>query len=220
MNDTHRAEPDAGLPADASVLRQQLRGELRQRRAALSPRIQARASAMLHRTVMALPLFHRARRIAFYLPARGEIDPRPLLYSALRSGRQCYLPVLSPLHRGKMYFVRVEEDSPLRINRWGIAEPVLSLTRIINARALDLVLMPLVGFDRNGNRLGMGKGFYDRHFAFRQGLRGGDMPPLHRPVLAGLAHDCQEVRHIPSHGGDVPLDHVICPAECITPPRV
>jgi 5-formyltetrahydrofolate cyclo-ligase len=71
-------------------------------------------------------------------------------------------------------------------------------------RELDVVFMPLVGFDRRGNRIGMGRGFYDRHFAHR-------LRQFHwrRPLLVGLAYDVQEVAALPHGWHDVPLDAIV-----------
>lgn len=169
----------------------------------------------LFQRVLRWPRFHQAQRLAFYLPAGGEIDPRPLLQHCLQSSAQCCLPTLSPLHEGKMYFVPVQEGDSLQRNRWGIAEPALH--RLIAPRALDIVFVPLVGFDRHGNRLGMGKGFYDRCFAFRGQRPLRDWPAPHRPILAGLAHDCQQVEEIPAEAWDVRLDVIFTPGSMIIP---
>ena len=71
-------------------------------------------------------------------------------------------------------------------------------------RHLEVVFMPLVGFDGEGNRLGMGKGFYDRAMSFR--LR---HPRSRRPLLVGLAFACQQVDSLPARPHDVPLDMLI-----------
>lgn len=68
---------------------------------------------------------------------------------------------------------------------------------------MDIILLPLTGFDARGNRLGMGGGFYDRTLAFRQ--RAGQR----RPLLVGIAHACQEVPLIPSASWDIPLDRIV-----------
>ncbi|KKO08765.1 hypothetical protein LCGC14_0038840 [marine sediment metagenome] len=85
-----------------------------------------------------------------------------------------------------MLFVRIRPGDRLSYNRWGIPEPRPGLRHIVSPRRLDLVLMPLVGFDDAGNRIGMGKGYYDRTFAFRR-------RQCSRPTLIGLAHECQQV---------------------------
>jgi 5-formyltetrahydrofolate cyclo-ligase len=202
-----------------SEQRKALRKQLREKRLALSSQQQARAAAAVYDRLVRSTLFSKASHIAFYLPANGELDTRPILQHALASGKHCYLPVLSPLHPGKMYFVRVRAGQPLTSNRWGIPEPALRASDIVRPLALDLVLMPLLGFDDEGNRLGMGKGFYDRAFAFRIGHGGQGNLHRHSPLLLGLAHACQKVKRVPAQSWDVPVDGVITDAGSYRPGR-
>ena len=107
-------------------------------------------------------------RIAVYAALPWELDTGPLIERARRRGCRIYLPRIGrPRASRAMRFV--ELSGPLRRNRLGIDEP--EGTPSIGARWLDLVFLPLVGFDRCGLRLGTGGGFYDRAFAFRHGAR-------------------------------------------------
>lgn len=183
-----------------------LRKTLRQRRQSLNAITQKTAARRLCHTVSQTAFFRQARHLALYQAANGEIDPSGLLHLAQRLGKHCYLPVLHPLRQNTMLFVRVHSKSRFARNRWGIPEPKLCMSDVISARRLDLVLVPLVGFDRQGNRLGMGKGFYDRCFAFRQ------QPGKNRPALMGLAHDCQEVSEgITPSAWDIRMDVLATP---------
>lgn len=144
----------------------------------------------------------RARRIGFYLPHRGEFDLRPLLRRAQAMRCVCCLPILP--RRGRiMRFGQLSDDAPrLRPNRFGIPEPVD--TAVFRARQLDLLLMPLVGFDDAGRRLGMGGGFYDATLAFMQHRR-----HWRKPRLIGVAFECQRVAALPHEPWDMPLDAVL-----------
>lgn len=177
-----------------------LRRKLRQTRRQLSPAQQRHAARRLYRQLSHHPLFRRARHIALYLPNDGEIDPRLLLRAAQRRGKATYLPVLNPWPRTRMVFQRIEPGERLRRNRFGIFEPVIRTARQRRVWALDLLLMPLVGFDGNGGRLGMGGGFYDRSLAYRARRK-----KSHKPTLLGLAHECQRVDRLPLETWDVPL---------------
>jgi len=177
-----------------------LRRKLRQTRRQLSPAQQRHAARRLYRQLSHHPLFRRARHIALYLPNDGEIDPRLLLRAAQRRGKATYLPVLNPWPRTRMVFQRIEPGERLRRNRFGIFEPVIRTARQRRVWALDLLLMPLVGFDGNGGRLGMGGGFYDRSLAHRARRK-----KSHKPTLLGLAHECQRVDRLPLESWDVPL---------------
>jgi len=149
------------------------------------------------------PLFRRSHKIAAYLPADGEVDTQPLIELAWRMKKQVYLPVLLPFLSNRLWFVRFEPDTRLVSNRYGIAEPELIHRQRVAAHALDIVLAPLVGFDHNGNRLGMGGGFYDRSFAYllkRKHWR--------KPRLIGLAYDFQQLPRLPVRPWDVPLTAV------------
>ncbi|MDH1264500.1 5-formyltetrahydrofolate cyclo-ligase [Pseudomonas sp. GD03944] len=180
--------------------RPQLRRLLRQRRRALDKPAQRRAARGLYRQLAQHPLFRRARHIALYLPNDGEIDPRLLLRAAQRRGKATYLPVLKPWPRTKMVFQRIAPNEPLLPNRFGIPEPRRNVARQRDVRTLDLVLMPLVGFDRFGGRIGMGGGFYDRSLSYRSMRKN-----WHKPTLLGLAHECQQVDRLVLASWDVPL---------------
>lgn len=175
----------------------ELRRQLRRRRRALDGLAQRLAAQRLARRLARQAWFINAGAVAGYIAADGEIDPAPLLRFALAAGKQVYLPVL---HQGDhLLFGRYRRGQRMRRNRFGIPEPT---GERLPPWALDLVLLPLVGFDRDGGRLGMGGGFYDRSFAF---LRDGRA----KPRLLGLAHHFQEVERLPREPWDVPLAAVV-----------
>lgn len=146
--------------------------------------------------------FINANSIACYLTNDGEISPQPIIERAWLMHKQVYLPVLSPLgHR--LYFAPYHPDSRMRSNRFGIMEPACNPRDWVSARRLDLVLLPLVAFDANGNRAGMGGGFYDRSLAWRQHRQ-----YWLRPRLFGLAHDLQKTGALIPRSWDVPLDGI------------
>ena len=184
----------------APLSRPQLRRMLRNARRALTPSEQRRAAIGLYRQLAQHPLFRRAKHISLYLPTDGELDPRLLLRAAQRRGKATYLPVLSAWPRTKMVFQRVRPGDKLLPNRFRILEPRVNAQRQRQVWALDLVLLPLVGFDDAGGRLGMGGGFYDRSLAYlarRNSWR--------KPTLLGLAHECQKVERLAQASWDVPL---------------
>ena len=188
----------------ATPTRPQLRRLLRNARRELSPCAQRLAARGLYRQLAQHPLFRRAKHIALYLPTDGEIDPRVLLREAQRRGKAVYLPVLSAWPKTKMVFQRIAPDETLIPNRFRILEPRIHRARQRKVWALDLVLLPLVGFDATGGRLGMGGGFYDRSLAYltrRQCWR--------KPTLLGLAHECQKVDSLMQASWDVPLQGTV-----------
>lgn len=184
----------------APLSRPQLRRMLRKARRALTPSEQCQAALGLYRQLAQHPLFRRAKHISLYLPTDGEIDPRLLLRAAQRRGKATYLPVLSAWPRTKMVFQRVRPGDKLSPNRFGILEPRVNVHQQRKVWALDLVLLPLVGFDSEGGRLGMGGGFYDRSLAYLARRK-----CWRKPTLLGLAHECQQVDRLAQASWDVPL---------------
>ena len=187
-------------------MRKLLRTKLRAARRRLSPHQQRLAAIALSRRLHRDPNFRRARHIAFYLANDGEIDLLPLLRRQT-GNKTFYLPLLSesrrPWEATRLLFQPWDpSDKTLTKNRYGIFEPAYTPRKLKAANMLDLVLLPLVGFDQQGNRLGMGKGYYDRTFARRSGS-------WRQPKLLGIAHACQEVTSLPHAEWDVPLDGVV-----------
>lgn len=188
----------------ADLTRPQLRRLLRKARRSLSASEQKRAALNLYRQLAHHPAFRRAQHIALYLPTDGEIDPRVVMRAAQRRGKATYLPVLSAWPRTKMVFQRIRPGERLRPNRFRIAEPTANSKRQRKVWALDLILMPLVGFDAEGGRLGMGGGFYDRSLAYLQRRQN-----WRKPRLLGLAHECQKVDRLPLASWDVVMQGTV-----------
>lgn len=194
--------PAAGGNPSAATSLKTLRCVLRARRQQKGRAEHRAARAALARRLSSLPAFQRAARVAAYWPADGEIDPLPALGRAYAAGKACYLPVLCPQRDGYLHFAPWWPGAPLRRNRFGIPEPTAPRRVWLAPRMLDLVLLPLVGFDAAGNRLGMGGGYYDRSFAFLS--RGS----WRRPRLIGVGFDTQRIDDLPPRPWDVALDAV------------
>jgi 5-formyltetrahydrofolate cyclo-ligase len=171
-----------------------LRRDLRRRRQNLSPREQRAAAQALPRIIGDLPNWPGARRIALYLAADGEIDTAPLEQLARKQGKQVFLPVIRD--DDSLGFARWNAHDPLPINRYNIPEPAAGAARC-RVSDLDIIFLPVVGWDQLGGRLGMGGGFYDKTLA---GITG--------PLLVGLAHANQRVDELPRDDWDIALDYI------------
>jgi 5-formyltetrahydrofolate cyclo-ligase len=184
-----------------------LRTALRAARRSISPEEQRSHARALLRTLRRDIRFQRARRIGAYWATDGELDPRPVLMAAQRRGIHLFLPVLLPAFAGRprqLRFGSYRSGESTQRNRYGIPEPRSRGLRLHAARRLDLLLVPLVGFDASCNRIGMGGGFYDRTLAYLNDRSRG----WHRPYLIGVAHECQRVREIAPASWDVRLDAI------------
>ncbi len=185
-----------------------IRSALRTRRRSLSPQQQCQCAERIATRICNQIFFLRAKRVGLYLPNDGEADSSLIMDICLQSGKKCFLPALHP-KENRLHFVAYDQHTSLVANSYGIPEPSLRGAKLASAWSLDLILMPLVGFDRQGNRLGMGGGYYDRTLAF---VNAGRLPV---PRLVGLAHSCQEVASIPSNNWDVAVEKIITDREII-----
>ncbi|MES2858112.1 MAG: 5-formyltetrahydrofolate cyclo-ligase [Pseudomonadota bacterium] len=175
-----------------------LRRELRERRRSLPAAIRIRAAELLSDRLLALPFAPASGHVGGYWAMDGEIGlhawqlrlPPPLRYC---------LPVLHEDDR--LRFAAWRPGDALVTNRYGIPEPDVQASELLEPESMALVVLPLVGFDARGQRLGMGGGWYDRSFAFRQAAA----PP---PWLVGAAFATQQLDAIDARAWDVALDAV------------
>lgn len=196
------------------------RSELRQQLRAARSQLEASvAHTQSHSIAQRLyPLLQNASHIAGYLAIGNEVDVSTVLTRCRSEDKTTYLPVVTVEHR--MSFVSYSADTPLVANQYNILEPATdnSLTR--EPDRLDVVIVPLVGFDACCNRMGMGGGYYDRAFA-RQKSNGTDTQTNNaaieiQPVLIGVAYDLQRVETVFPDWWDVPLNYVVTPTEILT----
>ena len=186
--------------------RQQIREQLRAKRAAQSLEACARDSELICTQLTRSKPFRAAQRIAAYFAHGKEVDLSSAMLTAWQWHKQIFLPVLASFPKGHLWWLPYTMDTPLYENRFGIPEPQHTRrARATKLRSLDLILMPLVGFDMHGHRIGMGGGFYDRSLA----QLAHDHTAWHRPLRIGVAFSWQEVANIPVQPWDIPLDGVI-----------
>jgi len=179
-----------------------IRAELRALRRALPATAQRAHAVAVAQRLNDADWFQRAQRVAFYLASDGELDPESLLTSCHQRGVRCLLPVV-----GANRSLRWAQHSPggaLLANRYGILEPAEPRDWRPLADC-QVVVVPLVGFDRAGQRIGMGGGYYDRALA-----------PLNADTITvGLAHSGQELVRITPQPWDIPLHYIATECELI-----
>lgn len=189
----------------ASISSNQLRQNIRALRRNISPAQQADHGQRLAEKVLLQASFTHSQRIAVYLPNDGEIDPVHIIEQAWSQNKQIYLPVLSA-HENSLLFAPYELDSLMCRNQFGIDEPDCAPEHWLKAEQMDLILLPLVAFDEEGNRMGMGGGFYDRSLAnIRENKK--------KTQLIGLAHEIQKIDLLDTQSWDVPLDGIATEAK-------
>ena len=179
-----------------------LRKSLRATRRNLPPAYREFAYKQALHRALGGGLFLKGHRWGFYLPTPEEFDALPLLNQALHMGKACFVPVTANRMAQPLRFAQLDGKHSLTHNRYGIVEP--HGRKLLNARWLDVLLVPLVGFDNQGRRLGMGGGYYDATLAYLKTRK-----RWRRPVLIGLAFACQQVPQIPAEPWDIRLDAVL-----------
>lgn len=191
--------PGANFPTHSELAA--LRARMRAGRQQLAPTERMAAAQGLRRSLDQLPAWSCARRIGGYWACAGEM-PLNLAIAPLAARKQAfYLPLLHGPR--ELRFARWRSGDPVMPNRFGIPEPAAPARLLLRPDQLDLVLVPLLAFDRRGVRVGAGGGFYDSSFAF---LLGAPRPA--RPLLVGVAYALQEQPALEPRPWDVPLDYV------------
>ncbi len=179
-----------------------LRKQARTARASLTPDYRRFAVRLALRHALRAGLFLKGKRWSFYLPVGEEFDVLPLLNQALHMGKDCFLPITAHRIAQPLRFARLDGRHELTHNRYGIIEP--HTRELMYARWIDVMFLPLVGFDREGRRLGMGGGYYDATLAYLRSRR-----RWRKPLLVGVAYACQELKEVPAEPWDVRLDMIL-----------
>ncbi|MBY0443960.1 MAG: 5-formyltetrahydrofolate cyclo-ligase [Burkholderiales bacterium] len=177
------------------------RRAIRRARALLPPHERHAAESAVATMAKQLGLLRRGLKIAAYIPAGSEFSPWVLMLRALLGGVDVYLPKV-PKRGRKLNFVRLDSKNRWKLGPQNILEPLDG--EICSPRDLDIVFLPLLGFDSNLARLGQGGGYYDCTFEFRRWRR-----EWKKPRLVGLAFDVQHLEQLPVDIWDLRLDYIL-----------
>ena len=168
MSSSSPLSPDVRQAGDATSEKATLRARFRAWREGLDSETYAQRSEAIVARIQALPELETARTVHIYWPlvARGEIDTRPLIRWLTARDKVVVLPVVIPSEadvRPGLRHVRYRGEAALRTSPWGVREPAGDETVPINQ--IDAVVVPALGADRKGHRIGYGQGFYDAFLA-------------------------------------------------------
>jgi len=186
--------------------RTQIRSQIRLARRQLSTLQQQLDAQTLFSRLIKHDKVLAANKLSVTLAHDGEINTCEFITWCWENNKDVYLPVVHPFSKGHLLFLQYTPDSEMVLNRYGILEPKLEKLHSCAAHELNLIFTPLVAFDDLGNRIGMGGGYYDRMLAPWFKEKTGPYP-------IGLAHDCQQVKHLPVAQWDVPLPEIMTPSK-------
>lgn len=148
--------------------------------------------------LIANSFFKNSSHVMVYLDFKGEVRTDAIINYCLAHGKQIYIPICIP-ETHEICISRLTSLNELAAGHFGIREPLPQYIRLSDSSLIDLVLVPGVAFDADGNRIGFGAGYYDR---FMKRLKEG-------AVKAALAYSFQVVDHIPRDQYDIPVDHIV-----------
>ncbi|MGL1937246.1 MAG: 5-formyltetrahydrofolate cyclo-ligase [Fibrobacterales bacterium] len=154
-------------------------------------------SEALRAHILSLPEWNNAKNIAGYMPMDSEAHITPILKSALTDNKKLYLPWITPKTNDIALAAIQDLKNDLAVSHYGILEPKDELKKTTFDPVLDIILVPGIGFDRTGNRIGHGKGYYDRLLAKTEGLR------------CGICFESHLVEQVPTDTYDQKMDLVI-----------
>ena len=176
--------------------KQTLRKQIALSKKQLTPQQKLESSRRIHERLMALPEFQAAQKVLLYWSLPDEVQMAELVLACSQQ-KTVYLPVVQGDDLVIRAFQGVDELTAGPLS--SIPEPVAG-SEEVTLEQVDLVVVPGVGFDRTGGRLGRGKGFYDRLFATAKGKC---------PFKVGVGYDCQVVEEVPRDAHDQTMDYVI-----------
>lgn len=162
----------------------------------LSPDFITQASQKIIESIHALQAYQAAEHIAWYHPTRGEVDLSPLWQDALSHHKSCYFPAIQS--NGALLFLPYTPDTPLVFNQYQIAEPQVEPQSAIPLPLLDILFLPVVAFDAEKQRLGMGKGYYDKTLVNHP-----------HTLLIGVAYEWQKQPSLPTDPWDIPVSMIV-----------
>ena len=177
---------------------------MRELRAAIPAATRIAAADAVAKILLRLPAIQNAHAIAGYWSIGGELPLHSLMTRLPETTRYC-LPILQPGRT--LRFAPWRVGDAVVANRYGIPEPAQA-AMTLDPQALDIVLLPLLGYTRNGDRIGTGGGWYDRSFAFR-------LTAPTPPMLVGVGFACQQVDSCATQEWDVSLDAIATEHELI-----
>lgn len=155
----------------------------------------------IYNSVINWEYFKKAKNIGIYFATKHELDTNYIIKEILEKQKNCYLPVIS--NKENIFdFYLYNQNIKLMPNKFDILEPEAKNENKIDINSLDMIFVPIVGFNENKERIGMGKGFYDRALA-NLSSNGN------KTILVGLAFDFQKNDRIKAENFDIPLDFII-----------
>jgi 5-formyltetrahydrofolate cyclo-ligase len=187
------------MTVDLNFVRRQIQIKIQ----SLTLQSRAISSQKIATKILQSEIFIRSQNIGCYVPLENEVDTWSIIKGIWAAGKNCYLPAFSPKDKKSLCFVKFILGDQLLKTKYKILEPKIVSGKILAPEDLDLVIVPLRGFNRDRFRLGCGMGCYDRTFSFKKRTQ-----VFSKPCLIGLGFECQQVEFEPEPW-DVVMDEIV-----------
>ena len=178
-----------------------LRTRIKQKREQLSSENVDQLGGAIFRNLLDSNILEDKNRIAIYCSVNNEVATMQIIKHLWTKDKELFLPIIKS---NQLVFGSYKSGDNLSNNKFDIPEPTTPTEELITADVLDLVVVPLVAFDSDCNRLGMGGGYYDRALAFKK-----TSSKTSSPLLIGLAYELQKVNILEMNSWDIPMDGII-----------
>lgn len=196
------------MASAAKAAKAALRRRVRTEVARLSPEERLRQSRAVTSRLLQLPQFQSSARVSVYLHMDDEVQTLDIVRHLINAGKQCFIPRYDSTssHMDMVRLHSMSDYDALPLTKWNIKQPGLDESReeAIASGGLDLVLVPGLAFTRSGDRLGRGRGYYDRFLSRCRAAQSTG------PITIALAFQQQVVDEVPVEETDVPVDLVLC----------
>ncbi len=181
-----------------------------ERRDAMARAERERFAENINALLLTMPAYAQAQTVMGYMSFGSEFDTASFVRQVLNAGKRLVLPRVDKTAR-KLVLYQVEDFRDLEAGVWGIREPRMGLP-LVSLNEIDFLLMPGVAFDRTGNRLGYGAGFYDRLLASAPKTK---QPQTTAPKRVAAVFSVQVVDSVPTTENDQRVDFIITENEQI-----
>ncbi|WP_338521784.1 5-formyltetrahydrofolate cyclo-ligase [Candidatus Legionella polyplacis] len=154
-------------------------------------------SSIICKKISLLKQYYLSKNIALYWPIKKEINLNLLWLHSLLNKKKCYFPFMKK--NKTLTFLQAKSNTPFIKNKYNILEPDYTKSKKIALKKLDIIFIPIIAFDKNCNRLGMGHGYYDRTLSYKKNI----------PTLIGVAYETQCVHHIDKNHWDININLIV-----------
>lgn len=186
-------------------MKNKIRKTLLKQRDAITPEQKVLKESAIEERLLCLDAFKQAKSILMYVSFRSEVDTRSYLNDVIKLHKKLVLPTVDSKH-GKLNLYEVRDISELEPGYMGILEPRERAGMSVSLKDIDLVIIPGTGFDRDGNRLGYGGGYYDRLLSYES--KQLSRANKHITTIA-LAFEEQIGEDIPAETHDIKVDMIV-----------